>query len=122
MFKPARFLVKTINRRISNHNFETEPIIPLFWRGKSDKVDESRFIIDTTNENLMDGPSGNPALARKMLETYKNVGLVLMRGNRDVGDHLDKMRDWAKICFPSVSKYEGALLKIASALYNSQSL
>ena len=63
--------------------------------------------LDTTNENMMDGPKKNPQLARKMMDTFEKTGLVLMRGNREVGDHLDVMRDWANLCFPNVSKYEG---------------
>ena len=55
----------------------------------------------------MDGPKKNPELARKMMDTFEKTGLVLMRGNREVGDHLDVMRDWANLCFPNVSKYEG---------------
>ena len=56
---------------------------------------------------MMDGPKKNPQLARKMMDTFEKTGLVLMRGNREVGDHLDVMRDWANLCFPNVSKYEG---------------
>ena len=55
----------------------------------------------------MDGPKKNPELAHRMMDTFEKTGLVLLRGNREVGDHLDVMRDWANLCFPNVSKYEG---------------
>lgn len=56
---------------------------------------------------MMDGPEGNPALAAKMLKQFQDVGLVLMRGQPNLGDRLDIMREWAKVCMPNLVKYEG---------------
>jgi len=106
--KFAKCLISS-KRYVSNHNFETNPIIPLFWRGKNDVLDEGHFTIDTTNENLLDGPEKNPILARKMMEQFHKIGLVRLRGNREIGDHLEKMRDWLLLCFPKVAKYEGQI-------------
>jgi len=105
--KALRRISRISKRSVSNHGFETDPIIPQFWRGKDNILDQQKYLIDTTNENMMDGPKKNPQLARKMMDTFEKTGLVLMRGNREVGDHLDVMRDWANLCFPNVSKYEG---------------
>jgi len=105
--KAARGVIQISKRNVSNYNFETQPIIPQFWRGKDNILDQQSYLIDTTNENMIDGPTKNPALARKMMETFDKTGLVLLRGNRKMGDHLDVMRDWANLCFPNVSKYEG---------------
>ena len=55
----------------------------------------------------MDGPEGNPALAAKMLKQFEDVGLVLMRGQPNLADRLDIMREWAKVCMPHLVKYEG---------------
>ena len=55
----------------------------------------------------MDGPEGNPALAAKMLKQFEDVGLVLMRGQPNLADRLDVMREWAKVCMPNLVKYEG---------------
>ena len=35
------------------------------------------------------------------------MGLVLMRGQNELGNHLDVQRDWAKVCMPNLAKYEG---------------
>ena len=56
---------------------------------------------------MMDGPEGNPALAAKMLKQFEDVGLVLMRGQPNLADRLDIMREWAKVCMPHLVKYEG---------------
>merc|ERR1712062_880731 len=57
-------------------------------------IPEDAYIIDVTNEHMMDGPEGNPALAAKMLKQFEDVGLVLMRGQPKLADRLDVMREW----------------------------
>ena len=53
--------------------------MPKYWNGQENIVDPTTYIIDTTNEYLAAGPNGNPALAKKVIETFEEVGLVLMR-------------------------------------------
>jgi len=105
--KAIQLAASAAKRRVSNHSFETNPIVPVFWRNRTDVLDENAYLIDTTNENMMDGPEKNPSLAKRMMEKYDKTGLVLLRGNRQVGDHLDVMKSWANLVFPSLSKYEG---------------
>ena len=104
--KNLRSILKLSNRGFSNHNFESDPILPVYWRTEG-ILDPSSYIIDTTNENLLDGPEKNQVLAKRMLATFEQVGLVLLRGNRPIADHLDVMSEWAKVCFPNLAKYEG---------------
>merc|ERR1719393_616867 len=42
-----------------------------------------------------------------MLKQFEDVGLVLMRGQPNLADRLDVMREWAKVCMPNLVKYEG---------------
>ena len=70
-------------------------------------IQEDVYVIDVSNEHMMDGPEGNPALAAKMLKQFEDVGLVLMRGQPKLADRLDVMREWAKVCMPNLVKYEG---------------
>ena len=62
-------------RHVSNHNFEQNPILPVFWREKNSASVE-RYIVDSTGENMLDGPDKNPGLARKIRETFVKSGLV----------------------------------------------
>ena len=107
-FPATAAALKIQTRQISNPapGFEAEPIKPKMWTGKS-AIDPSLFTIDVTHENLMGGPSGNPALAQKMAETYEEIGVVLLRGQENIANHLDIMRDWAMTLVGDVSKYEG---------------
>jgi len=106
--KTLRVAVANVSkRRVSNHNFETNPIMPVYWRPEKEVLAPERYLIDTTNENMMDGPAGNSALARRVRETFDKTGLVLMRGNRQIGDHLDVMKSWVETIIPTQSKYEG---------------
>jgi hypothetical protein len=57
--RAAATAVRPPARKISNHNFEVDPIVPVFWREKEVLATE-KYVIDTTNENMMDGPKGNP--------------------------------------------------------------
>ena len=57
--RAAATAVRPPARKVSNHNFEVDPIVPVFWREK-EVVAPQKYIIDTTNENMMDGPKGNP--------------------------------------------------------------
>lgn len=41
-----------------------------------------------------------------MKKVFDEVGLVLLRGNRDMGNHLEQMKLWAEFIFPSLSQYE----------------
>jgi len=95
-----------LKRKLSNHNFETAPIVPKMWNGTS-AIEPEVFTIDVTHEHLWDGPEGNPSLAKKMREKFDEVGLVLLRGQESVGDDLDLMRKWAQVCIPNLAKYEG---------------
>jgi len=95
-----------IARKLSNHNFETTPIVPMMWTG-TPAIEPELFTIDVTHEKMMDGPNGNPSLARKMQKKFDDVGLVLLRGQESLGDHLDVMREWARVCIPNLAKYEG---------------
>jgi hypothetical protein len=45
-------------------------------------------------------------LARRMRKVFDEVGLVLLRGNREMGNHLEQMKLWAEFIFPSLSQYE----------------
>jgi len=56
--RAAATAVRPPARKVSNHNFEVDPIVPVFWREK-EVVAPQKYIIDTTNENMMDGPKGN---------------------------------------------------------------
>jgi len=95
-------------RNISNqgNNLVLDPIVPKMWTGTA-PIPEDAYVIDVTNEHMMDGPEGNPALAAKMLKQFEDVGLVLMRGQPNLADRLDVMREWAKVCMPNLVKYEG---------------
>jgi len=103
--RAAATAVRPPARKVSNHNFEVDPIVPVFWREK-EVVAPQKYIIDTTNENMMDGPKGNHQLARRMRKVFDEVGLVLLRGNREMGNNLEAMKLWAEFIFPSLSQYE----------------
>jgi len=45
-------------------------------------------------------------LARRMRKVFDEVGLVLLRGNREMGNNLEAMKLWAEFIFPSLSQYE----------------
>jgi len=108
--KSVRAILNRIPRRqISNYKFETEPIAPKMWYGDRKLLPfaQEEYTIDVTNEHMMEGPEGNPALAKRMLKQFEDVGLVLMRGQNELGNHLDVQRDWAKVCMPNLAKYEG---------------
>jgi len=75
------------------------------WTGRA-PIEASVFAIDVSNEHMMDGPEGNPTLANKMAQTFHDVGLVLLRGQPELGNHLKVMRDWSQVCMPNVAIYE----------------
>jgi len=101
-------MIRVQQRQISNPapGFETAPIKPKMWTGES-PLDVNSFTIDVTNEHMMDGPAGNPALAKKMAQVFEEIGVVLLRGQEKLADHLDVMRDWAMPLVGDLSKYEG---------------
>ena len=57
--RAAATAVRPPARKVSNHNFEVNPIVPVFWREK-EVINSEKYIIDTTHENMADGPKGNP--------------------------------------------------------------
>lgn len=100
--------VITQKRVISNenNNLAVNPIVPKMWTGTA-PIADNIYTIDVTNENMIDGPSKNPDLVAKILKQFDEVGLVLLRGQPELGDNLHIMRDWAQVCMPGLAKYEG---------------
>ena len=57
-------------------------------------------------------------LARRMRKVFDEVGLVLLRGNREMGNNLEAMKLWAEFIFPSLSQYEaGANARKGKVIY-----
>ena len=65
------------------------------------------YTIDVSNESMIGGPQANPELAAKMEKVYNDVGLVLLRGQPDVGNDLNVGKQWVTVCMPHLAKYEG---------------
>ena len=43
--KALRRISRISKRSVSNHGFETDPIIPQFWRGKDNILDQQKYLI-----------------------------------------------------------------------------
>lgn len=43
----------------------------------------------------------------KLKKCFLYVKLCFLRGNRDIAENLELMRDWAQLCFPDLAEYEG---------------
>ena len=56
---------------------------------------------------MIAGPLANPQLAAKMAQVYNDVGLVLLRGQSDIGNDLAVGKQWVTVCMPHLAKYEG---------------
>jgi len=80
-------VIQLSKRLVLNHAFETAPIVPRMWTGKPALAPET-YTIDVSNESMIGGPQANPKLAAKMEKVYNDVGLVLLRGQPDVGNDL----------------------------------
>ena len=65
------------------------------------------YTIDVSNESMIGGPQANPELAGRRGEVYNDVGLVLLRGQPDVGNDLNVGKQWVTVCMPHLAKYEG---------------
>lgn len=65
------------------------------------------YTIDVSNESMIGGPQANPQLAAKMAQVYNDVGLVLLRGQAEVGNDLAVGKKWVTVCMPHLAKYEG---------------
>ena len=64
------------------------------------------YTIDVSNESMIGGPQANPELAAKMEKVYNDVGLVLLRGQPEVGNDLAVGKQWVTVCMPHLAKYE----------------
>jgi len=99
-------VLRVSKRLVSNHAFETAPLVPRMWTGKAALAPET-YTIDVSNESMIAGPLANPQLAAKMAQVYNDVGLVLLRGQSDIGNDLAVGKQWVTVCMPHLAKYEG---------------
>lgn len=80
-------------------------VVPAFWRGR-EAVDRGRYMIDCRNYDMSRHPDAIPELKGKILNTYRSVGLVLLR-NTGLQNNLEQMGIWANLLEGDAAKYEG---------------